>query len=213
MLPVAAQARRFPRLLVGLVLFGVGLGLVIQGDYGLPGWDVLHQGLSEQLPISIGVAVISVGAILLIVMVVLHEPIGIGTVANVVVIGLAIDTTLAIVEQPSGTAIRILFTLGGPFVVALGSGLYLGVRLGPGTRDGLMTALNKRGVTLWKARFGIELVATLGGIALGGTVGWGTVWFLVVIGPSVQFAIDRLSVPVAPGERFADKRSQATAAT
>lgn len=200
MVPVAEQVRRLPRLVVGLVVFGVGIGLVILGDYGLPGWDVLHQGLSEQLPISIGTAIIGVGALILLALIVLREPIGVGTVGNVIVIGLAVDATLWLIDDPTNAPVRAVFTLTGPLVVAVGSGLYLGVRLGPGPRDGLMTALGRRGVTIWKARFGIEAAALIGGLILGGTAGWGTVWFLVIIGPAVQWSLRHLSVPVTAGE-------------
>ena len=190
-----------PRLLLGLVLFGFGLGMVVLGGYGLPGWDVFHQGLAERTPLTIGTAVIVVGVVLLIVMLVLHEPIGVGTLANVVVIGLVLDATLWLIDAPVNTAARVLLTLTGPIVVAIGSGYYIGVRLGPGPRDGLMTALDRRGVTLWKARFGIEALAVSSGVLLGGTVGWGTLWFLVSIGPAVQFFLRYLSVPLEPGER------------
>lgn len=190
-----------PRLMLGLVLFGFGLGMVVLGGYGLPGWDVFHQGLAERTPLTIGTAVIVIGVVLLIVMLVLHEPIGVGTLANVVVIGLVLDATLWLIDAPVNTAARVLLTLTGPIVVAIGSGYYIGVRLGPGPRDGLMTALDRRGVTLWKARFGIEALALSSGVLLGGTVGWGTLWFLVSIGPAVQFFLRYLSVPLEPGER------------
>ena len=147
MLPVAIQLRRTPRLLLGLVLFGIGIALIVLGDYGLPGWDVFHQGLSEKTPISIGTAVILVGAVIVFVLLFLKEPIGLGTIANVIVIGLAMDATLFLVDDPTSTWTRAALTLVGPVVVAIGSGLYLGVRLGPGPRDGLMTALARRGVT------------------------------------------------------------------
>jgi uncharacterized membrane protein YczE len=201
MLPAGRVLRRVPRLLLGLVLFGFGLGMVVLGGYGLPGWDVFHQGLAERTPLTIGTAVIVIGVVLLIVMLVLHEPIGVGTLANVVVIGLVLDATLWLIDAPVNTAARVLLTLTGPIVVAIGSGYYIGVRLGPGPRDGLMTALDRRGVTLWKARFGIEALALSSGVLLGGTAGWGTVWFLVSIGPAVQFFLRYLSVPLEPGER------------
>jgi uncharacterized membrane protein YczE len=200
MLPVAVQLRRTPRLLFGLVLFGIGIAMIVLGDFGLPPWDVFHQGLSENTPISIGQAVILVGAAIIVVLILLREPIGLGTVANMLVIGLAMDATLFIFDEPSSGWSRALLTLTGPVVVSIGSGLYLGVRLGPGPRDGLMTALARRGITLWKARFTVEALALAGGYALGGTVGWGTVWFLVSIGPLVQIALRFLSVPYAPGE-------------
>ncbi len=200
MLPLATQLRRTPRLLLGLVLFGVGLAMIVRGDYGLPPWDVFHQGLSFRTPLTIGTAVIVVGAVLLIAMIFFREPIGLGTVANVFVIGLALDALLYVFDDPSNTAIRVVLTLTGPLVVAVATGLYLGVHLGPGPRDGIMTALAKRGITLWKARFGIEAAAFIAGIIMGGTVGWGTVWFLVAIGPAVQWSIGALSLPQSPGE-------------
>ena len=201
MLPLATQLRRTPRLLLGLVLFGVGLAMTVRGDYGLPPWDVFHQGLSLKTPLTIGTAIIAIGAILLLAMIFLREPIGVGTVANVLVIGLAIDATLYLFDQePTNVVVRVVLTLTGPLVVAVATGLYLGVNLGPGPRDGIMTALAKRGITLWKARFGIEAAAFIAGVILGGTVGWGTVWFLVAIGPGVQWSMGVLSIPLAPGE-------------
>ncbi|MDH3540586.1 MAG: hypothetical protein OEP52_11355 [Acidimicrobiia bacterium] len=200
MLPVAVQLRRTPRLVLGLVLFGIGIALIVLGDYGLPGWDVFHQGLSQKTPISIGTAVILVGAVIVLILLVLREPIGVGTIANMLLIGLAMDATLFLVDDPTNTWTRVAFTLGGPLVVAVGSGLYLGVRLGPGPRDGLMTALARRGITLWKARFAVEAAAMTAGYLMGGTVGWGTVWFLVSIGPTVQISLRFLAVPYSPGE-------------
>lgn len=186
--------------MLGLVLFGIGLGLVIAGAHGLPGWDVFHQGLSERTPLSIGSAVIAVGAVLLVAMVILKEPIGVGTIANVVVIGLVLDATLWLIEEPMNRWLGALMTFTGPLVVAVGSGFYLGVRMGSGPRDGLMTALDKRGITLWKARFAIEATVMVVGVMLGGTIGWGTVWFMMIIGPAVQLAVKHLSLPLHPSE-------------
>ena len=200
MLPPATQLRRIPRLLFGLVLFGFGLAMIVRGDSGLPPWDVFHQGLSLNTPLTIGTAIIVVGAVLLVGLVWLREPIGIGTIGNVFVIGLSLDAALYLFDEPSNTVARVALTLTGPLVVAVATGLYLGVHLGPGPRDGIMTALGKRGVALWRARFGIEAVAFVAGIIMGGTVGWGTIWFLVAIGPAVQWSLRVLSLPVAPEE-------------
>ncbi len=195
MLPLATQLRRTPRLLLGLVLFGVGLAMCVLGDYGLPPWDVFHQGLSFETPLTIGTAVIVVGAVLLIAIIWLREPIGLGTVANVFVIGLAIDGTLWLFDEPSNAVLRVALTITGPLLVGVATGLYLGVHLGPGPRDGIMTALARRGVPLWIARFGLEAVVFVIGVILGGRVGWGTIWFLVAIGPAVQWSLARLSLP------------------
>jgi uncharacterized membrane protein YczE len=172
-----------------LVIFGSGLALIVRGGYGQGPWTVFHQGVSLHTPLSIGAATIATGALILVIVVVLREAIGIGTVANVIVIGLSTDVTLALVDEPGSTPVRLLLTFASPFLVALGSGLYLGVQLGPGPRDGLMTGLQKRGVAIWKARFLIEAVAFVVGLILGGTAGLGTVWWLLVIGPSVQLTM------------------------
>ena len=170
--------------------------MILMGDFGLPPWDVLHQGIEEQSPLSIGTAIIVVGACLVAVIALLREPIGIGTVANVLVIGFAVDATLWMFDDPTSTIGRAAATLAGPAVIAVGSGLYLGVRLGSGPRDGMMTALGRRGVTIWKARLAVEAAALAAGLLLGGSVGWGTIWFLVSIGPLVQLSLARLSLPV-----------------
>jgi uncharacterized membrane protein YczE len=199
-LPLRTQIRRLPRLLLGLVLFGIGIAMVVLGDNGLPAWDVFHQGVARRTPLTIGLVIILTGIALLAALLILREPIGLGTVLNVAVIGLVIDGVLALIDSPGHAAARAAYTLGGPLVVAVASGLYLGVRLGPGPRDGMMTAMARRGITVWKARFGVETTVLFTGFLLGGTIGWGTVWFIVVIGPAVQIALRFLSVPWDPAE-------------
>ena len=186
------------RLGVGLVLFGVGLALVVIGDFGLPPWDIFHQGLAEQTWLTIGTAMILVGVVLLIALLALREPLGFGTLANVLVIGLVVDAAIDIGGNPSNSIVRALCTFLGPLVVALGSGFYIGARLGPGPRDGLMTALDRRGIAIWKARTFIEGAALACGLVMGGTIGWGTVWFVVSIGPAVQFFLRRLDTQANP---------------
>ena len=189
---------RLTRLGVGLVLFGVGLALVVIGDFGLPPWDIFHQGLAEQPWLTIGTAMILVGVVLLIALLALREPLGFGTLANVLVIGLVVDAAIDIGGNPSNSIVRALCTFLGPLVVALGSGFYIGARLGPGPRDGLMTALDRRGIAIWKARTFIEGAALACGLVMGGTIGWGTVWFVVSIGPAVQFFLRRLDTQANP---------------
>lgn len=185
---------RLARLFFGLLLFGFGLALIVLGGFGVAPWEVLHQGLSKNTTLSMGTAIICIGAGLVLVLFLLKEPMGIGTVANVLIIGLVVDATLGINDEVTNTAVRVICTLFGPIVVALGSGFYIGSRLGPGPRDGLMTALDRRGIAIWKARTLVEGSALVVGLILGGTIGWGTVWFLVSIGPSVQFFLRLLDV-------------------
>ncbi len=190
--------RRFPQLLAGLVVFGAGLALVVTAGNGLGPWTVFHEGAALRTPLSIGAVIIVTGALLVAGMVVVKEPIGVGTLVNVAVVGVATDVTLALVERPDAAWGRAVMTLAAPLLVALGSGLYLGVRLGPGPRDGVMTALDRLGVSIWKARLGIEVVPFVIGVVLGGTVGWGTLYWLAVIGPAVQVAVGWFSLEPMP---------------
>lgn len=186
---MSGTVRRLPQLVIGLIIFGSGLGLVVQGTNGQGPWTVFHEGFADHTPLSIGTATIATGVLLLIATLGLKVPIGVGTVLNVALIGPATDITIWLVETPDSAAGRAALTIAGPLVTALGSGLYLGVHLGPGPRDGLMTGLNERGLSIRTARFAIEAVAFTAGVILGGTFGWGTVWWLLVIGPAVQWML------------------------
>lgn len=186
---MTGTARRLPQLVVGLVIFGAGLGVVVQGSNGQGPWTVFHEGVAEHSPLSIGTATIATGILLLIATLGMRVPIGIGTLLNVALIGPATDLTIWLVDTPDSTAGRAVLTIVGPILTALGSGLYLGVHLGPGPRDGLMAGLHQRGLSIRTARFLIEATAFTAGVLLGGTFGWGTVWWLLVIGPGVQWML------------------------
>ena len=148
-LPVPASTelrRRIPRLLLGLVLFGLGLAFMVVADLGLAPWEVLHQGISKQTGIPIGTVGILTGILVLFLWIPLGERIGIGTVANVILIGVVIDLTLWVLPSSlDNDPLRWFALLGGVLLVAIGSGFYIGVGLGPGPRDGLMTGIARRG--------------------------------------------------------------------
>ncbi len=187
-------AHRLARLLLGLVICGVGLAMMIAGDLGLGPWDVLHQGLAERTGIPIGRMVILVGAVVLLLWLPLRERPGLGTIANVVVIGLVVDLVLAFVDTPASLALRTVMMLSGPVLFAIGSGFYLGVGMGSGPRDGLMTGIASYGPPVGAVRAALELTVLIAGWLLGGTVGLGTVWFAVGIGPMVHWCLPRLAI-------------------
>ncbi len=198
MLPVPPLHELWPRLArlsFGLVLFGIGLALMVIADLGLAPWDVFHQGVSIHTGIPIGTVVIITGFLVLVLWIPLKERIGIGTIANAIVIGLVLDGMLLILpEALENMALRWLAMLVGVVMVAIGSGFYIGAGLGPGPRDGLMTGLARRGIPIAWNRAGIEITALVAGWLLGGTVGIGTVVFAFGMGPLVQFFLKRLSV-------------------
>jgi uncharacterized membrane protein YczE len=192
--PWAVVRARFPRLLLGLFLFGAGSALQVQANLGLSPWEVLHQGIAARTPLSIGIASIGVSLVVLLLWIPLRQRLGVGTVCNAVFIGLFIDLVLFLTPVPEAVAIRWLFLVTGIVLVGIGSGFYIGVHLGPGPRDGLMTGIARRGPSLRLARTSIEGTALVGGWLLGGTVGIGTVLFSLTIGPLVQFFLPRLEV-------------------
>ncbi|MFZ0625080.1 MAG: hypothetical protein WAN34_01120 [Acidimicrobiia bacterium] len=201
-LPVSGVGlkRRLTQLIFGLVLFGVGIGLMLQSGLGLPPWDVLHQGLAEQFGLTVGIwsIIVSVGVLAL--WLPLHERYGLGTLFNALVIGVVIDVTAVIVAEAGNTTIAWLMLLSGILSIGLASGLYIGAGLGPGPRDGLMTGIAKRGPSIRLTRSVIEVTVLLIGWLLGGTFGIGTVVFALVIGPLVQFFLPRLTIAPAHPE-------------
>jgi len=186
--------------MLGLTLFGVGLSFMVIADLGLSPWDVFHQGVSNHTGIPIGTVVIITGFSVLLLWIPLKERIGIGTIANAVVIGLVLDGMLLVLPgYLEGLLLRWVAMLGGVLLVAIGSGFYIGAGLGPGPRDGLMTGLGKRGISIAWARAGIEVTALIAGWLLGGTVGPGTIVFAFGMGPLVQFSLRKLSIiPTSP---------------
>ncbi len=194
----AEMRRRLPRLLAGLVLFGLGLACMVVADLGLAPWEVLHQGLSRRTGVPIGTMGIITGIVVLAAWIPLRERPGLGTLANVVVIGVVIDLALWVFPDVVGAVARWSLLAGGLVAIGVGSGLYIGVGMGPGPRDGLMTGIARRGHRIGVVRTAIEVSVLVAGWLLGDTVGVGTVAFSFGIGPLVGFFLPRLTLePVA----------------
>ncbi len=186
-------AVRTASLVFGLFLFAFGIVLLLESELGLSPWDVLSQGLSEQTPLSFGTASIAIGLTVLVLAWRLGARIGVGTVANAVLIGLFIEGLVRVEAvadlSESSLATRVVLMLAGISVIGLGSGFYMGAAMGVGPRDSLMLVLSRRtGVRIGAARTVLEIGATAAGWALGGTVGIGTLAFAFLVGPSVELA-------------------------
>lgn len=190
------------RLLPGLWIFGTGEACIVHARLGNSPWTVLAQGVSKHSPLAIGSATVLISFVVLLLWIPLRQRPGLGTVANAVVIGLAIDAMLPVLPGPGGIIGRYGFVVAGIALVGIGSGLYLTAQLGPGPRDGLMTGLHYRTRrSLRLLRTLIEGSALATGFALGGRVGIGTVAFAVLVGPAVQAAVRALGGLAEPAGR------------
>ena len=185
-MPPDRRPARLLLLLAGLLLYGVSSGLMLQAGLGQMPWAVLHQGLSRTFGLSIGTWTILAGALVLLAWVPLRLRPGVGTVGNVLVLGLALDLTLALVPAPDTLPVRVPLLLAGIVLNGVATGAYIGAGLGAGPRDGLSTGLAARGLSLRVVRTSIEVGVLAAGWALGGNVGVGTVLYALTIGPLVH---------------------------
>lgn len=177
------------KLFLGLFLFSLGAVCTINAHLGLQPWDVLHQGLSRTLHMTIGMANILVAFLIVIVNRIFGEKIGFGTLANMLFIGLFMDMLMLnhLVPEFQNLSARILMVLAGLVIISFGTYLYISAGFGAGPRDGLMVVLarkTKQSVRL--IRTCNEGVALLLGWILGGSVGIGTVIMVSLIGIFVQ---------------------------
>jgi uncharacterized membrane protein YczE len=187
--------RRLTQLYAGLVLYGVSLALQVRANLGLDPWDVFHQGVAERTGLSFGTVVIVTGAAVLLAWIPLRQRPGIGTVSNVIVIGVAVDAALAVIGEVDSIPVRVALLVAGVVLNAVAGGAYIGAGLGPGPRDGLMTGLVARtGRSVRLVRTSIELGVLVVGALLGGSVGIGTVVYAFSIGPLVHVLLPRLTV-------------------
>lgn len=196
LVPVSGErlARRLVHLIGGLVLFGIGVGAMLQSDLGVPPWDVLHQGLARRTGLTVGVWSIIVSVVVLGLWLPLRERYGLGTLLNAVIIGVVIDLTAVVLPEANSTGVAWLMLLGGVVLIGIASGLYIGANLGPGPRDGLMTGIARRGPSIRLTRAMIEITVLAVGWILGGTLGVGTLIFALGIGPLVHYFLPRLAV-------------------
>jgi uncharacterized membrane protein YczE len=194
-------ARRTSQLFAGLILYGVGMALMVESRLGLTSWDVFHQGLSQVTGLSFGLVVILLGIPILLLWIPLRQRPGFGTVANLLVIGFVVDAALAVIPD-APLWVRAVYLISGILVIGMGTGLYIGARMGPGPRDGLMTGIVARfpRLSIRLVRTVLELTVLGLGWLLGGTVGLGTLAFALAIGPLAQLFIPMFTVPARDGE-------------
>ncbi|MEU1970591.1 hypothetical protein ABZ477_02960 [Microbacterium sp. NPDC019599] len=184
------MTRRITQLLIGLFLYGVGCALTVEAGLGVDPWTVFAEGLSVHTGIGIGWVANIIGFLVLLFWIPLRQKPGIGTIANILLVGTSMQFALFVIPPVSGILLQFAVLLAGIAAVAVASSLYIGAQFGPGPRDGLMTGMHKRlGWPVWLCRLLVEATVLLLGWLLGGTVGIGTVLFAVLIGPLVHLAL------------------------
>jgi uncharacterized membrane protein YczE len=188
------MTRRLVQLYAGLGLYGLSMALMVRATLGLDPWDVFHDGVSQHTGLSFGTVVILTSVVVLLAWIPLRQKPGIGTLSNVFLVGAAADGALAIIPEGGPFAVRLAMLVGGVLLNGVASAAYLGVHLGPGARDGLMTGfVRKTGGSVGVVRTSLELTVLAAGAALGGSFGLGTLLYALSIGPLIQLMLPAFS--------------------
>jgi uncharacterized membrane protein YczE len=188
-------SHRLTRLYTGLALYGLAVALQIESHLGGSPWDVFHQGLAVHFGLSVGTWIIIVGASVMLAWIPLKQKPGLGTISNVLLLGLFADAALWLLPTPGVWPLQWLYLVAAIPLLAFASVLYIGAGMGPGPRDGIMTGLVRLGLSVRLARFLIEITVLTIGWLLGGTAGLGTLLFALAIGPLVQRFSRRFPLP------------------
>ncbi|QLR42084.1 hypothetical protein HV346_05090 [Enterobacter sp. RHBSTW-00994] len=182
--------RRLLQLYIGLVLYGLSTAMFVRADLGADPWNVFHLGVAKLLAMDIGTVMILTGAVVLLFWIPLRQRPGLGTISNVIVLGLAADASLALMPELTSLPVRIALLISAVMVNAIATGMYIGAGFGAGPRDGLMTGIHARmGWSVRSVRTAIEVSVLLIGCVLGGTFGVGTVLYALTIGPLIQLCL------------------------
>jgi hypothetical protein len=178
----------------GLAIFGLGDALIIESGLGNTPWSVLAQGISLKSGLTIGTSTLLIGVAVLLSWIPLHVRLGFSTIANILVIATFIEIGTRVFPLQEGNLLGFVYVIVGIVMVGAGSALYITCGLGKGPRDGMMTGLhNRTGVRVGRVRLGIEVVVSILGALLGGTLGIGTLLFALFIGQSLAISFGALA--------------------
>ncbi len=189
------MTRRLAQLYAGLVLYGLSMALQVRATLGLGPWDVFHDGVAQLTGLSFGTVVIITSVAVLLAWIPLREKPGLGTISNVFIVGLAADAGLSVIPEGGPLSVRLVMLAAGVGLNAVAGAAYLGARLGPGARDGLMTGFVRiTGISVGKVRTTLELSVLAAGLVLGGSAGLGTIVYALSIGPLLQLMLPSFTV-------------------
>jgi len=189
---------RFVQLIVGLAIYGLGVGAMVDAKIGISPWDVFSQGLATQLHLSFGWATALVSALVLLAWIPLRQKPGIGTLLNAVSIGLFADLFMPLLPKFDSYPENVAKFVAGMLILAFATGMYISSRFGPGPRDGLVVGTQKKlGWPIWVVRTIIEGTVTTLGWLMGGQVREGTLIFALFIGILMQISMRAFKIKVA----------------
>ena len=197
--------RRLIQLYIGLILYGVSTAVYVRANLGADPWNVFHLGVSGLTSLDIGMVMILTGAAVLLLWIPLRQCPGLGTISNVIVLGLAADATLSLMPPLESLWLRAVLLLLAVVLNGMATGMYIGAGFGAGPRDGLMTGIHARtGWPIRRIRTTIELSVLVIGMLLGGTFGVGTVLYALAIGPLIQIFLPWFQLPRVAQRRTAE---------
>ena len=174
----------------GLAVFGFGIYLQLQANLGLDPWNALNQGLAQRFSVSFGTVSVLVSFAVILVDLLLHESIGLGTLLDAVTVGVCVDifTALDLIRLENGLFGRLLALLSGILCACVGQFLYMKVGLSCGPRDGFLVAVGKRvpKVPIGIVNLAIFAVVLVVSIMLDSPIGIGTVVTTFGTGPIME---------------------------
>ena len=176
------------------MLYGVSDAMLLGAQLGADPWDVFHQGVSRRTGLAVGTVAVLIGLVVLLLWIPLRQRPGFGTLCNVLAIGTVINVTLPLIPASPTPIAGVTLMVAGVFLNGVATGAYIGAGLGPGPRDGLMTGYAARGHSIRVVRTVIEVSVLAGGWLLGGTVGVGTVFYALAIGPLSHVFVPLLTI-------------------
>ncbi|WP_417427250.1 YczE/YyaS/YitT family protein [Hoeflea sp.] len=177
-------------LILGLVVFGLGEALLVTAGVGVSPWTLLAEGVTNVTGWSLGFATFVISVSVLGLWIPLKQTPGMGTILNAIIIALVLEYVLPFLPTFESYAANSVLALVGVFVTGSGGAIYLIANLGPGPRDGLMTGLQAvTGRPIALVRTALECTVVAIGWALGGTLGLGTVFYALGIGPAMAIAM------------------------
>jgi uncharacterized membrane protein YczE len=172
-------------LLVGCVVLGIGVALLLTADLGSDGYSTFVNGIALRTGMAFWLANTIVGVVLVALAMLRKVRPGIGTVVQVVLVGVVVDVALGLLATPDDLVWRGVLLAAAFPVLAVGIALYLGSHTGAGPAEAAALAWDPPVAFRWSYSV-VQGGGAIGGWLLGATVGVGTLAVIFLLGPAVD---------------------------